>query len=204
MKLEEAKNDYYRRLARAEGYKSRAAYKLLEAVGKYKLIRPGQSVIDLGSAPGGWFQVASETVGDSGTVVGVDLAPMRLMAAGNDRLIQADVNDPALPERVRGAIKAREPFPFDVLLSDLSPNISGVWELDHYKQVELVLRSLVIADALLRVGGNAMLKVFEGERFAETKKEAEKRFRTVHIMKPKASRPESSEMYLICLSKLRA
>jgi 23S rRNA (uridine2552-2'-O)-methyltransferase len=203
LKLEEAKKEYYRRLAREEGYKSRAAYKLLEAVTRYRLIKPGDSVLDLGSAPGGWIQVAAETVGDKGVVIGVDLSPIKLPPQGNVHLFQADINDPAIVENVRALINPPRPLPLDVLLSDLSPNISGVWELDHYKQIELTLRSLAIGDSLLKVGGNAMLKVFDGERFAEIRKEADRRFQVVHIMKPKASRRESSEMYLLCLTRRR-
>jgi 23S rRNA (uridine2552-2'-O)-methyltransferase len=203
LKLEEAKNDYYRRLAREEGYKSRAAYKLLEAVKKYRLLRAGESVLDLGSAPGGWIQVAAEAVGDSGLVIGVDLSALRLPAQDNVKLIRGDINDPAILETVRGLLKPNKTLPLDVLLSDLSPNISGIWDMDHYKQIELTMRSLVIGDSLLKVGGNAMLKVFDGERFAEIRKEADKRFQTVHIMKPKASRSESSEMYLLCLARRR-
>ncbi len=203
MKLEEAKKDYYRRLAREEGYKSRAAYKLLEAVKKYRLIKPGEKVLDLGSAPGGWIQVAAETVGDSGLVVGIDLSPVKLDPQANVHLIQADINDPGIAERVRGLMKPTRDLPLDALLSDLSPNISGVWDLDHYRQVELTLRSLTIGDSLLKVGGNAMLKVFDGDRFGEIRKEAGKRFQVVHIMKPKASRSESSELYLICLARRR-
>jgi 23S rRNA (uridine2552-2'-O)-methyltransferase len=203
LKLEEAKKDYYRRLAREEGYKSRAAYKLLEAVTKYRLIKPRDRVLDLGSAPGGWIQVSAETVGNSGLVIGIDLSPIKLAPQPNVRLIQADINDPDIADRVRDLIKPPRALPVDVLLSDLSPNISGVWELDHFKQIELTLRSLTIGDSLLRVGGNAMLKVFDGERFGEINKEAERRFQVVHIMKPKASRRESSEVYLLCLARRR-
>ena len=204
MRLEEARKDYYRRLAHQEGYRSRAAYKLLEAIGKYRLVKAGDCVIDLGSAPGGWTQAAEETVGDSGAVVGVDIAPTKVHPKENVHLIRGDINDPAIAEKVRRAVGAKAPLPFDALLADLSPNISGVWDLDHYRQIELVLRALVLADSLLRLGGNAMLKVFEGERFSEVKREADSRFRVVHIMKPRASRRESSEMYLICLGRRRA
>ncbi len=201
MKLEEAKKDYYRRLAREEGYKSRAAYKLLETVKRYRLIKPGDKVLDLGCAPGGWVQVAAEAVGERGLVVGVDLPSMRLGLMPNVKLIQGDINDPQVIDRVRATINPPRDFPFDALLSDLSPNISGVWELDHFKQVELTFRSLALGDELLRVGGNAMLKVFDGERFTEMRREAGKRFQTVSIVKPKASRSESSEIYLVCLAK---
>jgi 23S rRNA (uridine2552-2'-O)-methyltransferase len=196
LKLSEAKTDYYRRMAREQGYKSRAAFKLLEAVTKYKLIKPGDRVLDIGAAPGGWLQVASETVGESGRVVGIDLSEVRLNLP-NVRTLTMDVYDPNALERVRSLLGSRA----DVLLSDLSPKISGSWDLDHYLQVDLVLRSFTLGDEILRKGGNAMLKIFDGERFQEARKEAERRYSTVVIMKPKASRSESSEMYLVCLNK---
>lgn len=197
MRLSEARKDYYRRLAREEGYKSRAAYKLLEAITKYKLIRPGDRVVDLGAAPGGWLQVASETVGSRGIVVGVDLSPLKVEME-NTHALRMDVNDAALPEKVNGLLGGKA----DVLLSDLAPRISGIWELDQYKQIDLTIRSITIGDSLLRPGGNAMLKLFQGERFKEAENEARKRYGFVALMKPRASRNESSEMYLVCLGRL--
>jgi len=197
LRLSEARTDYYRRKAREEGYKSRAAYKLLEAVRKYRLIKPGDRVLDIGAAPGGWLQVASEAVGESGRVVGIDLQETRLNLP-NVRSLMMDVYDKSTLEKVRELLGT----PADVMLSDLSPKISGAWDLDHYKQVELVLRSLQLGDDILRRGGNAMLKLFDGERFIEARNEAERRYKTVVVMKPKASRGGSSEMYFVCLGKL--
>ncbi len=196
MRLSEARTDYYRRKAREQGYKSRAAYKLLEAVQKYKLIRPGDRVLDIGAAPGGWLQVASEAVGDGGRIMGVDLSEIRLNLP-NVRTIRMDVYDPSTLEKVRALLGSEA----DVLLSDLSPKISGAWDLDHFRQIDLVLRSMSLGDEMLRKGGNAMLKLFDGERFTEAKREAEKRYSRVVVMKPKASRSESSEMYLVCLDR---
>ena len=196
MKLTDARTDFYRRKARQEGYKSRAAYKLLEAVKKYRLFGQGARVLDIGAAPGGWLQVASEVVGDSGTVVGIDLVAITLELP-NVRTIMMDVNDPAAIDRIKELLKG----PADAVLSDLSPKISGAWDLDHYKQIDLVVRSLAICDILLRKGGNAIFKLFDGERFVEARSEAEKRFTTVVVMKPQASRRSSSEMYLVCLGR---
>jgi 23S rRNA (uridine2552-2'-O)-methyltransferase len=196
LRLSEAKTDYYRRKAREEGYKSRAAYKLLEAVKKYRLIKPGDRVVDMGAAPGGWLQVASEAVGPHGKVVGVDLSEIRLNL-DNVHTLMMDVYDKTTLEKVRILLDRRA----DVLLSDLSPKISGAWDLDHYKQIDLVLRSFELADDILRKGGNCMMKLFDGERFLEARKEAERRYATVVVMKPKASRGGSSEMYLVCLGK---
>lgn len=196
MKLDEARKDYYRKRAREEGYESRAAYKLLEAVKKYRLIKPGDRVIDLGAAPGGWLQVASKAVGSTGIVVGVDLSPIHLEME-NTHTLKMDITDPKLSETVKELIKR----PADVLLSDLSPKISGAWDLDQYRQIDLTINSITIGDTLLKVGGNAMFKCFQGERFSEAEKEARQRYNFVAIMKPHASRNESSEMYLLCLGR---
>jgi 23S rRNA (uridine2552-2'-O)-methyltransferase len=196
LRLSEARKDYYRKRAKEEGYKSRAAFKLLEAVKKYKLIKPGDRVVDMGAAPGGWLQVASQAVGTTGIVVGVDLSPIEV-EMDNTHTLKMDINDPKLTETVKELLQR----PADVLLSDLSPKISGVWDLDQYRQIDLTIKSLTVGDMLLRPGGNAMLKVFEGERFTEAEKEARKRYNFVAIMKPAASRNASSEMYLLCLGR---
>ena len=196
MRLSEARKDYYRKRAKEEGYKSRAAFKLLEAIKKYKLIKPGDRVVDMGAAPGGWLQVASQAVGTTGIVVGVDLSPIDV-EMDNTHTLKMDINDPKLSETVKELLQR----PADVLLSDLSPKISGVWDLDQYRQIDLTIKSLTVGDELLRPGGNAMFKVFEGERFTEAEQEARKRYKFVAIMKPAASRNESSEMYLLCLGR---
>ncbi len=196
MRLDEARRDYYRKRAREEGYESRAAYKLLEAIKKYRLIKPGDRVIDLGAAPGGWLQVASQAVGSTGIVVGVDLSPIKI-EMDNTHTLKMDINDPKLAETVKELIKR----PADVLLSDLSPKISGAWDLDQYRQIDLTITSITIGDSLLKAGGNAMFKVFQGERFAEAEAEARRRYNFVAIMKPHASRNASSEMYLLCLGR---
>ena len=197
MRLSEARRDYYRKKAREEGYKSRAAYKLLEAIRKYRLVKPGDRVVDLGAAPGGWVQVASLAAGQQGLVVGVDLVPVKLRLE-NARTLVMDVTDPALSEKLTALLRRRA----DVLLSDLSPKLSGIWDLDQYKQIDLTIRSIAMTDTLLKPGGNAMFKVFQGERFNEAEQEARRRFRFVAIMKPQASRSASSEMYLVCLGRL--
>jgi 23S rRNA (uridine2552-2'-O)-methyltransferase len=197
LRLTEARSDYYRLKARREGYKSRAAYKLLEAVQKYKLIKPGDRVLDIGSAPGGWLQVASEAVGRSGKVVGVDLDEVRLNL-DNVATLRMDIYDKTTLEKVMELLDRQ----VDVMLSDLSPKISGTWEFDEYRQVDLVFRSFDLGNDILRKGGNAMLKLFEGNRFLEARKEAESRYSKVIVMKPKASRGASSEVYLVCLGKL--
>jgi 23S rRNA (uridine2552-2'-O)-methyltransferase len=193
MRLEDAKRDHYRKLAREEGYKSRAAYKLLENVRRYRLIRPGDVVLDFGAAPGGWLQVASQAVGGSGMVVGVDLEPVRLNEE-NVVTIQSDVKSPELSVKLERAL----PRKADVVLSDLSPQVMGTWDLDHYRQIDITLAAAALMGGFLRKGGNAMFKVFDGERFGEIRKVLERQFQRVQITKPKASRRASAELYLVC------
>ena len=197
MRLEDAKRDQYRRLAREEGYKSRAAYKLLENVRKYQLIKRGDVVLDFGAAPGGWLQVASEAAGDSGLVVGVDLEPVDLDEP-NIVSIQSDVKSPELAVKLEKAL----PRKADVVLSDLSPQVMGTWDLDHYRQIDLTMAASSLMGGFLRKGGNAMFKVFDGERFGETRAMLSKQFQKVQITKPKASRKGSAELYLVCLGFL--
>ena len=197
MRLEDAKRDQYRRLAREEGYKSRAAYKLLENVRKYHLIKSGDVVLDFGAAPGGWLQVASEAVGDSGLVVGVDLEPVEL-SEPNLVTIQSDVKSPELAVKLEKAL----PRKADVVLSDLSPQVMGTWDLDHYRQIDLTMAAASLMGGFLRKGGNAMFKVFDGERFGETRAMLSKQFQKVQITKPKASRKGSAELYLVCFGFL--
>jgi 23S rRNA (uridine2552-2'-O)-methyltransferase len=197
MRLEDAKRDQYRKLAREEGYKSRAAYKLLENVRKYQLIKRGDVVIDFGAAPGGWLQVAAEAAGDSGLVVGVDLEPVHLTEE-NVVTIQSDVRSPELSVKLEKAL----PRKADVVLADLSPQVMGTWDLDHYRQVEITLAAVGLMGGFLRKGGSAMFKVFDGERFQEMRSTLSKQFQRVQITKPKASRKGSAELYLVCFGFL--
>ena len=198
MKLEDARRDQYRKLAREQGYKSRAAYKLLENVRKYQFIKEGDVVLDFGAAPGGWLQVAAEAVGESGLVVGVDTEPVHV-GEPNVVTIQSDVNSPDLPVKLEKAM----PRKADVILSDLSPQVMGTWDLDHYRQIELALTAARLTGGFLRKGGNAMFKVFDGERFGEIRGVLAGQFQRVQVTKPKASRRASSELYLVCFGLLR-
>jgi len=194
MRLHEAKRDLYRRLAKEQGYKSRAAFKLIQSTEKYHFISPGDRVVDFGAAPGGWMQVAARLVGDEGFVVGVDLHDVRLRG-GNLKAILMDVHDPKVTQKVLDAFGGRMA---DVALSDLAPSVSGVWELDQGKQVDLTLRVLDLSDSLLRAGGSGFFKLFEGERSQEVRDEFRHRFKAVHTLKPLASRSVSSELYYYC------
>jgi 23S rRNA (uridine2552-2'-O)-methyltransferase len=193
MRLHDAKRDLYRRLAKEQGYPSRAAFKLIEANRKYKFIEKGGKVVDFGAAPGGWMQVASELVGPSGRVVGLDLDKVRVREK-NSEFLKLDVNDPAVPEKVLGALGGQA----DVVLSDIAPSVSGVWELDQARQVDLTLRVLDVSRTVLRQDGSAFCKLFEGERSPEVRDELRTKFQTVRAFKPAASRSASSELYYYC------
>jgi 23S rRNA (uridine2552-2'-O)-methyltransferase len=193
MRLHEAKRDLYRRLAKEQGYASRAAFKLIEANRKYKFINKGGKVVDFGAAPGGWMQVASDLVGPSGRVVGLDIDKIRVREK-NSEFLALDVNDPGVPEKILGVLGGQA----DVVLSDLAPSVSGVWELDQARQIDLTLRILEVSQSVLRLRGDAFCKLFEGERSPEVRDELRRKFQTVHAFKPAASRSASSELYYYC------
>jgi len=195
--LERRKRDYYYRKAKEEKYRSRAAYKLIQAVKKYNFIHSNDVVVDLGSAPGGWLQVARQIVGEKGFVLGVDLRKIEPLNYENVHVIIGDIREMDTLRR----IKAILPRPADVVISDISPNISGVWELDHIRQIELAKSALKIALSVLRVNGNFFTKVFQGELFDQFLNEVRKHFSRVEIFKPKASRKESAEIYILGLNR---
>lgn len=195
MKLQEARRDLYRRLAKEEGFKSRAAYKLIEANEKYKIISRGSRVVDFGAAPGGWLQVCSRIVGDSGFVVGVDSREISLKGK-NLKTLRLDVYEESAGGEISKVLGGRAA---DVILSDLAPSVSGIWELDHIRQVELTERVLLLGETLLKKRGNGFFKLFEGEKSGEVRRELNGRFEEVRTMKPRASRNESSELYYVGL-----
>jgi len=193
MRLHEARRDLYRRLAREQGYRSRAAFKLIEADERYGFLKVGGRVLDFGSSPGGWLQVASELVGPEGKVVGVDKGPIRVKGQ-NIVTMRMDVNDPAFPAKALESLGKKA----DVFLSDLSPTVSGVWELDQGRQVDLTMKVLELAPTLLTEGGCLFCKLFEGEGSQGVRSELRKRFETVRVIKPAASRNASSELFYFC------
>jgi len=190
------RRDYYHRKAKEEEYRSRAAYKLIQAMNKYGFIKPGDVVVDLGSAPGGWLQSSRRIVGEKGFVLGVDLRTVEPIGEPNVHVIIGDVTDPETTTR----IKAILPRPADAVISDISPNVSGVWELDHARQIDLARHSLRIATSILADNGNFFVKVFQGEMLDDFIREVEKCFLTTRLVKPKASRSESAEIYLLGLN----
>jgi len=181
-------------MARREGYRSRAAYKLIQIDKKYRLLREGYVVLDIGCAPGGWLQVCSERVGEKGFILGVDLKDVKPIAE-NVATVKRDVADPSIKDE----IVKRLPKKADVILSDLSPNVSGIWSLDHLKQIDLTLKAISLLPHFLRSGGSAVLKIFEGEAAEDVLKSIKKIFERVSIVKPPASRSKSSELYFVCV-----
>ena len=192
------KGDHYYRQAKEKGYRSRAAFKLLEANKIFKLIRPGDVVLDLGCAPGSWLQVAREIVGPDGFVLGVDLRPVEPLGYENVKVIQADV----MADDILALIRSSLPGEPDVLLSDMAPNLTGIRELDHARQISLARRALWLARRLLKPGGNVFVKAMQGSMFNKLLAAFRRCFRIVRPFKPKASRPESPEMYVVGLGFL--
>jgi 23S rRNA (uridine2552-2'-O)-methyltransferase len=194
MRLADAKRDHYRKLARDQGFRSRAAYKLKQINDSYHVLRKGQKVADIGCAPGGWLQVAAGVVGNTGKVAGIDLKAVEPVAGAT--ILQGSIDDPASVKSLVDALGGHA----DVVLSDLAPNVSGMWEVDHARQIDLTRSALALARQVLSAGGSAVFKVFEGEFLNELKEEMKKSFGKVLVSKPQASRQESSEMYLVCLN----
>lgn len=194
MKIESALRDQYRKLAKDQGYRSRSSYKLLELNKKYNILKQNDTILDIGCAPGGWLQVSKKYSGLNGKVIGIDLKPV--IPIPGISVIQANIED----ANVIQIIKQRFSLSFDVVLSDLSPSVSGIWHYDHERQISLTLVALQISKQLLKRGGIAVFKIFEGKYSSNVKQEASRLFTKVATNKPKASRMKSSEFYLVCSS----
>jgi len=193
--IQDRKKDYYYQKAKAENYRSRATYKLSQTAAKYQFIQRGDVVVDLGAAPGGWIQAARKIVGNRGFVLGVDLKPIAPFPQEYVRTIVGDMTEPETLQQILDFL----PRKADVVISDASPNISGIWEVDHARQIDLAHQALQTALNILRPSGNFFVKVFEGDMLNGFIKTAEKHFEIVKLIKPKASRAKSSEMFLLAL-----
>lgn len=190
--LKEHREDLYVQKAEAEGYRSRACYKLLELQDKDRLIRKGMTVLDLGSAPGGWSQVASQLVGDRGRVVASDILPMDSLAGVE--FIRGDFTEDNVFERILSIVGDAG---VDLVMSDMAPNMSGMNAVDQPRSMYLVELALDLAARTLKPGGSFISKVFQGEGFDELVRETRSRFGRVLTRKPAASRPRSREVYLV-------
>ena len=196
------KDDYYNR-AKQEGYRARSAYKLQQLDETADLLGGGRTVVDLGAAPGGWLQVAAERVGQNGRVIGVD----------RQRIDDLEDPDPAV-ETIRGDITEEDTVEAildavgdsgaDVVLSDMAPNMSGDYDLDHARSVHLARQAFGVALDVLDAGGDLAVKVFDGRDLADLVDDVEAEFEYVRQVRPEASRDESSELYLVAKGRLTA
>ncbi len=189
----ERKEEPYYKMAKKENYHSRASYKLLQLNKKFKIIKSGDYIVDLGAAPGGWSQVALEKTGEDGLVVGVDLQRIKPIDSGNFIGIVGDFTQEETIKQIC-KITGRN---VDVILSDASPQLSGIKDVDQIKAFELALNALKIAKIILKPGGILVIKAFQGEEFENILKELKKEFKNVKTTKPPSSRKKSVEMYVI-------
>ena len=166
---------------------------MLEVARKYEFVKSGDVVVDLGAAPGGWMQAARKIVGDQGFVLGVDIEFIEPLGFSNVQTLVGDVTD----SQIADDIKELLPRPANVVISDVSPNISGVWELDHARQIDLAQRSLRIAKDILKVGGSLFVKVFQGDMLQGFVGDIRRHFGFVKLVKPKASRAKSAEIFVL-------
>jgi len=176
--IQERKRDYYYRKAKEE---------------KYRFIRKGDVVVDLGAAPGGWIQAARKIVGSKGFVLGVDVKYIEPFSERNVKTIIADITEEDTSQQILKLI----PRKADVVISDAAPNISGIWEVDHARQIDLAQQALKTALETLKPRGNFFVKVFQGDMLSDFIARVKKHFETVKIIKPEASRARSSEMFVL-------
>jgi 23S rRNA (uridine2552-2'-O)-methyltransferase len=189
--LERQLNDPYVARARAEGMRSRAAYKLIEIDDKHRILKPGARVVDLGAAPGGWSEIAARRVGERGRVVAIDVLDMAPLPGV--QFAQIDFLDPAAPDRLKAMLDG----PADVVLSDMAANATGHKRTDHLKIMALVEAAAEFACEVLRPGGSFLAKVIQGGTEATLLANLKRDFASVKHVKPAASRADSAELYLL-------
>ncbi|MCB1646178.1 MAG: RlmE family RNA methyltransferase [Pseudomonadales bacterium] len=192
--LREHEEDEFVKRARAEGYRSRASFKLLEIDEKFGLLKPSAVVVDLGAAPGGWSQVAARKVSGKGAIIGIDLLEMEPLTGVT--FIQGDFTEDEPYQQLHDELAGR---PVDLVISDMAPNLSGMKDIDQPRSAYLVELAIHFADEVLAKGGSLVCKCFEGEGISDIRKAYQSRFRKVANFKPKASRNRSREIYLVGL-----
>jgi 23S rRNA (uridine2552-2'-O)-methyltransferase len=190
--LQEHFSDEFVKRAQREGYRSRAVYKLDEIQSKYKVIRPGMTVVDLGAAPGGWSQYAAGLVGAGGKVFALDILDMEPLP--DVTFIRGDFREDGVMQALLDALDGR---PVDLVISDIAPNVSGVDAVDQPRAMYLAELAMDFADRVLKPDGVFLVKLFQGEGFDALVKALRERYRTVAVRKPKASRPRSREVYAL-------
>lgn len=194
--MREHVTDFFVKQAKKEGYRSRAAYKLIEIAERDRLLKPGMTIVDLGAAPGGWSQVAMEKVGQSGRVIAVDLREMTPLSGVT--FIQGDFTEEAVLVQLEESLGKS---PVDLVISDMSPNISGIGMIDQARGMYLAELALEFSITRLNSGGDFLVKVFQGSGFEEFLRQMRAGFDRVVVRKPGASRGRSSELYLLGLGK---
>ena len=185
-------NDPYVKQAQKDGYRSRASYKLLEVQEKYKLIRPGMTVVDLGAAPGGWSQVTSRLIGGEGRLIASDILEMDSIP--DVTFIQGDFTEDKVLAQILEAVGNSQ---VDLVISDMAPNMSGTPEVDMPKAMFLCELALDLAERILKPGGNFVIKIFQGEGFDVYLKDARRKFDKIQMIKPDSSRDSSREQYML-------
>lgn len=190
-------SDYYYRLAKKENYRSRSIYKLFELNKKLKLIKEKDVVIDLGCAPGGWLQAARKIVGEKGLVIGIDLLEIEPIKDENVFTIKGDMRIDKTLQEIGQILAKKKIEKSDVVICDASPNISGIWDVDHARSVSLATTALLTATRVLKTSGNFVTKLFQGYLFDECLKIVSEYFETMFVIKPLACRKNSAEVYII-------
>ncbi|MHB8632963.1 MAG: RlmE family RNA methyltransferase [Thermoplasmatota archaeon] len=192
---QERKREGYYRQAKREGYRARSAYKLQQVNEKYRLLGLGDAVADLGAAPGGWSQILVEAVGREGLVIGLDLQRVRPIPGAH--FVHGDIRHPETRARLAQLLVEAGRDHLDAVVSDMAPDMSGNYELDQVRSIQLGEMALAFAQEHLKTGGNLLCKVFEGADFQAFRDEMRRSFRSVYQFHPPASRPSSSEIYLV-------
>ncbi len=190
--------DHYFRKAKKQHYLARAVYKLEEIQQKYKILRAGDRVLDLGAAPGSWIQLAGGVVGQSGLIVGIDLKPIEHAFPNRVATLQGDIFD---SEFVEAAL--RDLLPFDVVLSDMAPATSGIKVADSARSALLFERAFEIACWTLRPGGTFLAKIFHGSEFHQLLAQLKKQFGQTRVIRPEATRKQSREIYILAMNLKR-
>jgi 23S rRNA (uridine2552-2'-O)-methyltransferase len=187
--------DRYYKAAKAEGYRSRSAFKLLQISRKFRLITMGDAVVDLGAAPGGWSQVAHELVGESGVVISVDL--QSIASLEGVVVLRGDITRAETVTAITSALLALGRDAADVVIADAAPQLTGNKDLDQYRSFELSAAALTVAAAVLKTGGNFVTKIFQSEYYPRFYTSVKERFRQTRAYAPEASRKRSAEVYVV-------
>jgi|SRR3989344_378306 len=184
------RKDHYFRKAKEEGYRARSAFKLSSLNKRYNIIKKNDYILDIGCSPGSWSQIAQKITGKGGLILGIDIVPMKEL--NNVKFIQGSISEDSTIEKIKNISNE-----FDVIISDIAPKTTGIKELDHNRSIDLNEKILETTNKLLKVNGNLICKVFQGEYFQEFLKKINKKFEFVKSHKPEESRKESKEIYII-------